>query len=41
MAVGEFASDEVLPSEKVTIHLYSWQIELQLLVKYSSCRQAL
>ena len=26
---GQFASGEVLPSEKVTIHFYSWKIELQ------------
>ena len=29
MARGEFASGEVLPSEKVTIHFYSWKIVLQ------------
>ena len=29
MAGGEFASGEVLPSEKVTIHFYSWKIGLQ------------
>ena len=29
MARGEFASGEVLPSEKVTIHFYSWKIGLQ------------
>ena len=29
MAHGEFASGEVLPSEKVTIHFYSWKIGLQ------------
>ena len=29
MTRGEFASGEVLPSEKVTIHFYSWKIGLQ------------
>ena len=29
MARCEFASGEVLPSEKVTIHFYSWKIGLQ------------
>ena len=29
MARGEFASGKVLPSEKVTMHFYSWQIGLQ------------
>ena len=29
MGRGEFASGEVLPSEKVTIHFYSWKIGLQ------------
>ena len=29
MASGEFASGEVLPPEKVTIHFYSWKIGLQ------------
>ena len=29
MARGEFASGEVLPSEKVTIHFYSWKIGLK------------
>ena len=29
MARGEFARGEVLPSEKVTIHFYSWKIGLQ------------
>ena len=29
MARGEFASGKVLPSEKVTIHFYSWKIGLQ------------
>ena len=29
MARGAFASGEVLPSEKVTIHFYSWKIGLQ------------
>ena len=29
MARGEFASGEVLLSEKVTIHFYSWKIGLQ------------
>ena len=29
MARGEFASGEVLPSEKVTIHFYSRKIGLQ------------
>ena len=28
MARVEFASGEVLPSEKVTIHFYSWKIGL-------------
>ena len=29
MARGEFASGEVLPSEKITIHFCSWKIGLQ------------
>ena len=29
MACGEFTSGDVLPSEKVTIHFYSWKIGLQ------------
>ena len=38
----EFANGEVLPSEKVAIHLNSWQIGLQILVKYlSSCLAAI
>ena len=39
-AHGEFASDEVLLSEMVTIHFYTWQIGLQILVKYSLGRKA-
>ena len=35
LAQGDFTSGEVLPSEKVTVHLNSWQIiGLQILVKY-------
>ena len=35
MAHGEFASGEVLPSEKVTIHFYSWKNRVAKLEKYS------
>ena len=36
MAVGKFTSGEVFLSEKITMRFYSWQIGLQILVKYSS-----
>ena len=36
MTVGEFASSEVLPSEKVIVLFYWWQTGLQLPVRHLS-----